>query len=140
MEDSGHNEITLSSLSTSDYRGLKDLTDRLIPYCEQNRINMSVPSLRADNFSRDLMQRLQSLRKSSLTFAPEAGTQRLRDVINKNLSEEEILTTCANAFSGGWNSVKLYLSAVFQYIYQAQIGVIARVEVGHGGDHPHRLT
>ncbi len=108
MEDSGHNEITLSSLSTSDYRGLKELTDQLIPYCEQNRINMSVPSLRADNFSRDLMQRLQSLRKSSLTFAPEAGTQRLRDVINKNLTEEEILTSCANAFSGGWNSVKLY--------------------------------
>ena len=108
MTDSGHNEITLSSLSTSDYRQLKELTDELIPYCEQNRINMSVPSLRADNFSRDLMQRLQSLRKSSLTFAPEAGTQRLRDVINKNLSEEEILTTCANAFSGGWNNVKLY--------------------------------
>ncbi len=108
LEDSGHNEITLSSLSTSDYRGLKELTDQLIPYCEQNRINMSVPSLRADNFSRDLMQRLQSLRKSSLTFAPEAGTQRLRDVINKNLTEDEILNSCANAFSGGWNSVKLY--------------------------------
>ena len=108
LEDSGHNEITLSSLSTSDYRGLKELTDQLIPYCEQNKINMSVPSLRADNFSRDLMQRLQSLRKSSLTFAPEAGTQRLRDVINKNLTEEEILSSCANAFAGGWNSVKLY--------------------------------
>lgn len=108
LEDSGHNEMTLSSLSTSDYRGLKELTDELIPYCEQNRVNMSVPSLRADNFSRDLMQRLQSLRKSSLTFAPEAGTQRLRDVINKNLTEDEILTSCANAFSGGWNSVKLY--------------------------------
>lgn len=108
MTDSGNNEMTLSSLSTSDYRGLKELTDKLIPYCEQNRINISVPSLRADNFSRELMQRLQSRRKSSLTFAPEAGTQRLRDVINKNLTEEEILTTCANAFSGGWNSVKLY--------------------------------
>ena len=108
MTDSGHNEMTLSSLSTSDYRGLKELTDQLIPYCEQNKINMSVPSLRADNFSRELMQRLQSLRKSSLTFAPEAGTQRLRDVINKNLTEDEILSSCANAFSGGWNSVKLY--------------------------------
>lgn len=108
MEDSGHNEITLSSLSTSDYRDLKELTDRLIPYCEQNKINMSVPSLRADNFSTELMHRLQSLRKSSLTFAPEAGTQRLRDVINKNLTEEEILNSCANAFAGGWNSVKLY--------------------------------
>ena len=108
MEDSGHNEITLSSLSTSDYRGLKELTDELIPYCQANNINLSVPSLRADNFSRELMEKLQTVRKSGLTFAPEAGTQRLRDVINKNLTEEEILTTCANAFAGGWNNVKLY--------------------------------
>ncbi|MBQ7329250.1 MAG: TIGR03960 family B12-binding radical SAM protein [Oscillospiraceae bacterium] len=108
LVDSGHNEITLSSLSTSDYRELKQLTDEMIPYCESHRINLSVPSLRADNFSQELMQKLQTLRKSGLTFAPEAGTQRLRDVINKNLTEEEILTTCANAFSGGWNNVKLY--------------------------------
>ena len=108
MEYSGHNEITLSSLSTSDYRGLKELTDELIPYCAENRINLSVPSLRADNFSRELMEKLQTVRKSGLTFAPEAGTQRLRDVINKNLTEDEILNTCANAFSGGWNNVKLY--------------------------------
>ncbi len=108
LRDSGHNEITLSSLSTSDYRELKELTDELIPYCEANKVNLSVPSLRADNFSRELMERLQTIRKSGLTFAPEAGTQRLRDVINKNLTEEEILTTCANAFSGGWNNVKLY--------------------------------
>ncbi len=108
LENSGHNEITLSSLSTSDYRGLKALTDELIPYCHQNNVNLSVPSLRADNFSRELMEKLQTVRKSGLTFAPEAGTQRLRDVINKNLTEDEILTTCANAFSGGWNNVKLY--------------------------------
>ena len=108
LENSGINEITLSSLSTSDYRGLKELTDQMIPYCEQNRVNLSVPSLRADNFSRELMEKLQTVRKSGLTFAPEAGTQRLRDVINKNLSEDEILTTCRNAFSGGWNNVKLY--------------------------------
>ncbi|MBQ7330716.1 MAG: TIGR03960 family B12-binding radical SAM protein [Oscillospiraceae bacterium] len=108
LEHSGDNEITLSSLSTSDYRGLKELTDQLIPYCEQNHINLSVPSLRADNFSRELMEKLRSVRKTGLTFAPEAGTQRLRDVINKNLTEEEILTTCQNAFSGGWSSVKLY--------------------------------
>lgn len=108
MESSGNNEITLSSLSTSDYRGLKALTDELIPYCTENRISLSVPSLRADNFSRELMEKLQTVRKSGLTFAPEAGTQRLRDVINKNLQEEEILSTCANAFSGGWNNVKLY--------------------------------
>ncbi|MBE6958940.1 MAG: TIGR03960 family B12-binding radical SAM protein [Ruminococcaceae bacterium] len=108
LENSGNNEITLSSLSTSDYRGLKELTDQMIPYCEQNRVNLSVPSLRADNFSRELMEKLQTVRKSGLTFAPEAGTQRLRDVINKNLTEDEILSTCINAFSGGWNNVKLY--------------------------------
>ena len=108
LVDSGHNEITLSSLSTSDYRGLKELTDALIPYCENQHISLSVPSLRADNFSRELMEKLQAVRKSGLTFAPEAGTQRLRDVINKNLTEDEILHTCRQAFSGGWNSVKLY--------------------------------
>ena len=108
MAWSGGNEVTLSSLSTSDYRGLKELTDKLIPYCESQHISLSVPSLRADNFSRELMEKLQAVRKSGLTFAPEAGTQRLRDVINKNLTEEEILTTCAQAFSGGWSNVKLY--------------------------------
>jgi len=108
LEHSGNNEITISSLSTSDYRGLKELTDALIPYCADQKINLSVPSLRADNFSRELMEKLQTVRKSGLTFAPEAGTQRLRDVINKNLTEDEILNTCAQAFSGGWNNVKLY--------------------------------
>ena len=108
LENSGNNEITVSSLSTSDYRGLKELTDELIPYCHAHKVNLSVPSLRADNFSRELMKKLQTVRKSGLTFAPEAGTQRLRDVINKNLTEDEILNTCANAFSGGWNNVKLY--------------------------------
>ena len=108
LEDSGNNEITLSSLSTSDYRQLKELTDLVIPYCADHKVNLSVPSLRADNFSRELMEKLQTLRKSGLTFAPEAGTQRLRDVINKNLTEEEILSSCAIAFSGGWNNVKLY--------------------------------
>ena len=108
LEKSGNNEITVSSLSTSDYRGLKELTDQLIPYCQANKVNLSVPSLRADNFSRELMEKLQTVRKSGLTFAPEAGTQRLRDVINKNLTEDEILNTCAQAFSGGWNNVKLY--------------------------------
>ena len=108
LEYSGHNEITLSSLSTSDYRQLPELMDQMIPYCADRKINLSVPSLRADNFSRELMQKLQTLRKSGLTFAPEAGTQRLRDVINKNLTEDEILDSCAIAFSGGWNNVKLY--------------------------------
>ena len=108
LENSGNNEITLSSLSTSDYKGLRELTDALIPYCEAHKYSMSVPSLRADNFSRELMERVQAVRKSGLTFAPEAGTQRLRDVINKNLQEEEILSTCAIAFAGGWSHVKLY--------------------------------
>lgn len=108
LEDSGCHEITLSSLSTSDYRYLPELMDELEPYCSEKKINLSVPSLRADNFSRELMLRLQKVRKSGLTFAPEAGTQRLRDAINKNVTEEEILETCRIAFSGGWNNVKLY--------------------------------
>ncbi len=108
LNNTGHNEITLSSLSTSDYRELKELTDLMIPYCTDAKVNLSVPSLRADNFSQELMMKLQTLRKSGLTFAPEAGTQRLRDVINKNLTEDEILNSCANAFRGGWNNVKLY--------------------------------
>ena len=108
LEDSGNSEMTLASLSTSDYRKLPELSDKLLDYCEPRKINLSLPSLRADNFSRDLMLRVQKVRKSGLTFAPEAGSQRLRDAINKNVTEHEILETCATAFSGGWNSVKLY--------------------------------
>ena len=108
LENSGNHEITLSSLSTSDYKQLEQLADGLLDYCESRKINLSLPSLRADNFSKELMLRVQKVRKSSLTFAPEAGTQRLRDAINKNVTEEEILSTCATAFSGGWNNVKLY--------------------------------
>ena len=106
LEDSGNSEMTLASLSTSDYRKLPELADKLLDYCEPRKINLSLPSLRADNFSRDLMLRVQKVRKSGLTFAPEAGSQRLRDAINKNVTEHEILETCATAFSGGWNSVK----------------------------------
>ncbi|MBE6954729.1 MAG: TIGR03960 family B12-binding radical SAM protein [Ruminococcaceae bacterium] len=107
-EDSGMSEITLSSLSTSDYKRLPELADGLLDYCTPRSINLSLPSLRADNFSDELMQKVQKVRKSGLTFAPEAGTQRLRDAINKNVTEEEILTSCATAFAGGWSSVKLY--------------------------------
>ncbi|MCC8123670.1 MAG: TIGR03960 family B12-binding radical SAM protein [Oscillospiraceae bacterium] len=105
---SGYQEMTLSSLSTSDYRQLEALCDGLLDWCEGSGVALSLPSLRADNFSMGLMQRLQSMRKSGLTFAPEAGTQRLRDVINKNVTEEDLLQSCRTAFSGGWNAVKLY--------------------------------
>ena len=98
LEDSGNSEMTLASLSTSDYRKLPELADKLLDYCEPRKINLSLPSLRADNFSRDLMLRVQKVRKSGLTFAPEAGSQRLRDAINKNVTEHEILETCATAF------------------------------------------
>ena len=108
LEASGNHEITLSSLSTSDYPQLPQLADGLHDYCAARRINLSLPSLRADNFSQELMRKVQRVRKSNLTFAPEAGSQRLRDAINKNVTEDEILTTCATAFSGGWNNVKLY--------------------------------
>ena len=108
LASTGFGDLTISSLSTSDYRALPELMEGLIPYCTAHRVNLAVPSLRADNFSRELMEKLKTLRRSGLTFAPEAGTQRLRDVINKNLTEEEILSTCALAFTGGWNGVKLY--------------------------------
>ena len=105
---SGYQEMTLSSLSTSDYRPLEGLCDGLLEYCEPHGISLSLPSLRADNFSMGLMERLQHVRKSGLTFAPEAGTQRLRDAINKNVTEEDLMQSCRTAFSGGWSAVKLY--------------------------------
>ncbi len=107
-KNSGYQEMTLSSLSTSDYRRLLDLCDGLQEWCDPNGVSLSLPSLRADNFSWSLMERLQHGRKSGLTFAPEAGTQRLRDVINKNVTEEDILNFCRTAFAGGWSTVKLY--------------------------------
>ena len=108
LENSGYQEITLSSLSSSDYRGLGELCDGLLDYCVPRSIGLALPSLRADNFSMDLMQRVQKVRKSGLTFAPEAGTQRLRDAINKNVREEDLIESCRVAFAGGWNNVKLY--------------------------------
>ena len=108
IEDSGYQEMTLSSLSTSDYRPLVELCDELEPFCERKHLNLSLPSLRADNFSMALMERLQKGRKTGLTFAPEAGTQRLRDAINKNLTEEDLLESCRRAFAGGYSAVKLY--------------------------------
>ena len=107
-KNSGYQEMTLSSLSTSDYRALEGLCDGLLDWCEPNKVSLSLPSLRADNFSMGLMERLQHVRKSGLTFAPEAGTQRLRDAINKNVTEEDLMNSCRTAFLGGWNTVKLY--------------------------------
>ena len=106
--DSGYQEVTLSSLSTSDYPQLTELCDDLEGFCQERHVNLSLPSLRADNFSMSLMQRLAKGRKSGLTFAPEAGTQRLRDVINKNVTQEELLASCRTAFTGGYSAVKLY--------------------------------
>lgn len=106
--DSGYQEVTLSSLSTSDYPQLTELCDDLEEFCRERHVNLSLPSLRADNFSMSLMQRLTKGRKTGLTFAPEAGTQRLRDVINKNVTQEELLASCRTAFAGGYNAVKLY--------------------------------
>lgn len=108
LESTGYQEVTLSSLSTSDYRPLGELCDGLLDFCIPRSIGLSLPSLRADNFSIELMHKVQSVRKSGLTFAPEAGTQRLRDAINKNVREEDLLNTCRIAFEGGWNNVKLY--------------------------------
>lgn len=108
LENTGYQEITLSSLSTSDYRPLNELCDGLLDFCVPHSIGLSLPSLRADNFSLDLMSKVQKVRKSGLTFAPEAGTQRLRDAINKNVREEDLLNTCKIAFEGGWNNIKLY--------------------------------
>ena len=107
-QDSGYQEMTLSSLSSTDYPGLLPLCDQLLDYCAPRDIGLSLPSLRADTFSMNLMDRLQRVRKGGLTFAPEAGTQRLRDAINKNLTEADLLQSVRTAFSGGWSGVKLY--------------------------------
>ncbi len=108
LKDSGYEEITLSSLSTSDYKQLVSLCDGLLEWCEPHNVSLSLPSLRADNFSLDLMERVQKVRKTGLTFAPEAGSQRLRDVINKNVVEEDLINSCRIAFEGGWSTLKLY--------------------------------
>ena len=108
VQNTGHEEISLLSLSTSDYRPLSYICDGLLDYCESRSVGLALPSLRADNFSVEIMEKIQKVRKSGLTFAVEGGSQRLRDAINKNVTEEDVLNTCALAFSGGWNTVKLY--------------------------------
>lgn len=108
LKNTGHEEISLSSLSSSDYTGLKELVNFLIDEFKEDAVNISLPSLRIDAFALDVMSKVQDVKKSSLTFAPEAGSQRLRNVINKGLTEEDILHGAGEAFKGGWNRVKLY--------------------------------
>ena len=108
VRNTGYTELSLTSLSISDYPRLPELIDRLLRWTEERRVSLSLPSQRIDAFYEELMEKVMSVRKSGLTFAPEAGTQRLRDVINKNITEEEILTACGKAFDGGRNSLKLY--------------------------------
>ena len=107
-ENTGYDELSISSLSTSDYTKLEKLLNEMLEWTEEKRVSLSLPSLRIDNFSPELLEKISHLRKSGLTFAPEAGTQRLRDVINKNVTEDEILGTCRTAFAGGYTQVKLY--------------------------------
>ncbi len=107
-ENTGYDEVSLISLSTSDHSDIDPMLNKLIDYTVDEKINLSLPSLRVDNFSESLVEKIKKVRKSGLTFAPEAGTQRLRDVINKNVTEEEIMNACRVAFEGGYTSVKLY--------------------------------
>ncbi|MCR5640584.1 MAG: TIGR03960 family B12-binding radical SAM protein [Lachnospiraceae bacterium] len=108
LENTGYDEISLSSLSSSDYHNIQGLVDFLIEECKQRKINISLPSLRIDSFSLDVMSKVQDVNKSSITFAPEAGSQRMRNTINKGLTEEDIMNGARLAFEGGWNKVKFY--------------------------------
>ena len=108
IDSTGYEEMSLSSLSTSDYRDFKKLADGLINMAEKKKVSLSLPSLRIDNMSLDILKRVQTVRKSGLTFAPEAGTQRLRDVLNKGVTEEDILRSAGLVFEEGWSNVKLY--------------------------------
>ncbi len=108
VDNSGYDEISLSSLSISDYTKISELTDSLLEWTNEKMVNLSLPSMRADSFTKELMDKISSVRQSTLTFAPEAGTPRLRDVINKNITEEEILSACSVAYSAGKNQIKLY--------------------------------
>lgn len=107
-DNTGYDEVSLSSLSSSDYSKIVELLDKLNKWTKDEKVSISLPSLRVDGFTDDIMNKIKTVRKSGLTFAPEAGSQRLRDVINKNVKEEELLSTCSTAFAGGWSTVKLY--------------------------------
>lgn len=127
LENTGHEEISLSSLSSSDYQKLPELIDFLIEECSRRKVNISLPSLRIDAFSLDVMNKVQDVKKSSLTFAPEAGSQRLRNVINKGLTEEVILQGAKLAFEGGWTRVKLYFMLGIPFETEEDIQGIAEL-------------
>ncbi len=128
-ESTGYEEISLTSLSTSDYTGLESLTGSLIDEMEKKKVNLSLPSLRIDSFSLDLMEKAQKVRKSGLTFAPEAGTQRLRNVINKGVTEEDLMKSVTLAFNGGWSGVKLYFMLGLPTETDEDVAAIA--DLGH---------
>ena len=107
-DNTGYDEVSLSSLSSSDYSQIVPLLEKLTSWCKDEKVSISLPSLRVDGFTDEIMDRIKTVRKSGLTFAPEAGSQRMRDVINKNVKHEELMQTCATAFEGGWTTVKLY--------------------------------
>ena len=127
LSSTGYEEISLSSLSSSDYSELNDLLNFLIDECNEQKVNISLPSLRIDAFSLDVMSKVQDVRKSSLTFAPEAGSQRMRDIINKGLTKEVILQGAKEAFEGGWNKVKLYFMLGLPFEQEEDIKAIAEL-------------
>ena len=127
IDMTGYDEISLASLSTSDYTQLPELLDSMLEWTQDAHVNISLPSLRADNFSYELMEKVRKVRKSTLTFAPEAGTQRLRDVINKNVTEDDLLNACKAAFEGGYITVKLYFMIGLPYETDEDIIGIAKL-------------
>lgn len=127
LKNTGHEEISLSSLSSSDYSGIEELVNFLIEDCTKKKVNIALPSLRIDQFSVDVMNKVQDIKKSSLTFAPEAGSQRMRDIINKGLTEEDIINGAVLAFKGGWTKVKLYFMLGLPFEEEEDIEGIAKL-------------
>lgn len=127
LKNTGHEEISLSSLSSSDYSGIEELVTYLIEDCTKKKVNIALPSLRIDQFSVDVMNKVQDIKKSSLTFAPEAGSQRMRDIINKGLTEEDIINGAVLAFKGGWTKVKLYFMLGLPFEEEEDIEGIAKL-------------
>ncbi|MBQ2697143.1 MAG: TIGR03960 family B12-binding radical SAM protein, partial [Clostridia bacterium] len=125
IDNTGYDEISLTSLSTSDHTRLMETTDQLLSWCDPRKISLSLPSLRVDNFSTELMDKVQRVRRGGLTFAPEAGTQRMRDVINKQVTEEELARTCRIAFEGGWLNIKLYFMIGLPFETEEDVAGIA---------------